>query len=99
MSYFGEPLVKDYADCERMFSTCRDPKKGKPIRTWCRLFKNQDVYELKYTSWGGKTTPSCHLTVTVGKVCMLLYLLLCTMLYPYLLNVWVRVGIVSHTLV
>ena len=57
MSYFGEPLVKDYADCERMFSTCRNPKKGKPMRTWCRLFKNQDVYELKYTSWGGKTTP------------------------------------------
>ncbi len=53
-SYFGEPLLKDYADCERKFSTCRTPAKGKPIRTWCRLFKNQDVYELRYVAWQGK---------------------------------------------
>ena len=51
MSYFGEPLLKDYADCERMFSTCRNPEKGKPIRTWCRLYKEQDVYVLKYMMW------------------------------------------------
>ena len=51
MSYFGEPLLKDYADCERMFSTCRYPEKGKPIRTWCRLYKEQDVYVLKYMMW------------------------------------------------
>ena len=51
MSYFGEPLVKDYADCERMFSTCRNPEKGKPMRSWCRLFKNQDVYEVCYVPW------------------------------------------------
>ena len=57
MSYYGKPLLEDYADCEHTFSTCRNPEKGKPMRTWCRLFKNQDVYELKYTSWGGKTTP------------------------------------------
>jgi len=57
MSYFGQPLLKDYADCERTFSTCRTPAKGKPIRSWCRLFKNQDVYELKYISWGGETIP------------------------------------------
>lgn len=62
MSYFGKPLLKDYADCERMFSTCRTPAKGKPIRTWCRLFKNEygtygDVYELKYISYGNRTTP------------------------------------------
>lgn len=51
MSYFGQPLVKDYADCERMFSTCRNPEKGKPMRSWCRLFKNQDVYEVCYVPW------------------------------------------------
>ena len=51
MSYFGQPLLKDYADCERRFSTVRHPEKGKPIRTWCRLYKNQDVYELKYVAW------------------------------------------------
>ena len=51
MSYFGKPLLQDYADCERMFSTCRNPEKGKPIRTWCRLFKNQDVYEVCYVPW------------------------------------------------
>lgn len=50
-SYFGDPLIKDYADCERMFSTCRNPKKGKPVRTWCRLYKEQDVYVLKYMMW------------------------------------------------
>jgi len=57
MSYFNKPILEDYADCKRVFSTCRTPAKGKPIRQWCRLFKNQDVYELKYMSWGGETTP------------------------------------------
>lgn len=52
--YFNEPILIDYADCERTFSTCRHPAKGKPIRTWCRLFKNQDVYELRYSTWNGE---------------------------------------------
>ena len=26
-SYFGQPLLKDYADCERMFSTARHPER------------------------------------------------------------------------
>ena len=51
-SYFSKPLLEDYADCERMFSTCRTPARGKPIRTWCRLYKEDDVYVLKYMMWG-----------------------------------------------
>lgn len=50
-SYFGEPLLRDYKDCEVHFSTCRNPAKGKPMRSWCRLFKNQDVYEVCYVPW------------------------------------------------
>ena len=53
-SYFGKPLIEDYAECERRFSTARHPEKGKPIRQWCRLYKNQDVYELRYVAWRGE---------------------------------------------
>lgn len=54
--YFEKPILENYAECERMFSNVRTPAKGKPIRTWCRLFKNQEVYELKYLAWRGDCT-------------------------------------------
>ena len=66
-SYFGDPLIKDYADCERMFSTCRNPEKGKPIRTWCRLYKEQDVYVLKYMMWVFRQSDSEQNTVPIAE--------------------------------
>jgi hypothetical protein len=53
MRYFEAPILENYADCERMFSTVRTPTKGKPIRQWCRLFKHGDVFQLKYQEWRG----------------------------------------------
>jgi len=46
---FCNPTIKSYADCEKLWGTCRNKKKGKPIKGWCRLFKVGDVYELKYS--------------------------------------------------
>lgn len=66
-SYFGEPLLQDYADCERMFSTCRNPEKGKPIRTWCRLYKEQDVYVLKYMIWVFRQQDKDQNTVPIAE--------------------------------
>lgn len=51
MSYFNKPILEDYADCQRMFSNVRTPAKGKPIRTWCRLYKDEDVYSLRWQNW------------------------------------------------
>jgi len=45
---YCNPTIKSYADCERLWGTCRNKQKGKPIKGWCRLFKVDDVYELRY---------------------------------------------------
>ena len=48
-----KPMLETWDDCNRMFATCRTPIKGKPIRSWCRLFKNGTLYELKYNYYNG----------------------------------------------
>ena len=47
------PVLETWDDCNRKFSTTRSPEKGKPIRNWCRLFKNGQVFELKYNYYNG----------------------------------------------
>ena len=37
-----EPMIKDYLSTAELFAKCRKPEKGKPIRTFMRLFKSDD---------------------------------------------------------
>jgi len=43
--------LRDYASAEVAFSKARSPAKGRPIRSWCRLFKRGDHYEVSAYSW------------------------------------------------
>lgn len=47
------PKFKTYADFASDFTRCRSPEKGRPIKGWCRLFKEGDEYVVKQRSWRG----------------------------------------------
>jgi len=42
--YYSNSDIRTYADAEKLFKTARTPSKGKPIRTFGRIFKNGDDY-------------------------------------------------------
>lgn len=52
-SFMYRPMLYNWDDCNRKFATCRTPAKGKPIRSWCRLFKVGRVYQLRYAYYNG----------------------------------------------
>lgn len=45
MPYKNKTFFRTYQDLEQLFSKCRNPNKGKPLSTWCRLFRvGNDFY-------------------------------------------------------
>lgn len=40
--WWDKAVIRSYADTEAHFKTCRSPAKGKPLRSWARIFRNED---------------------------------------------------------
>lgn len=48
MGYWYEAtMLRSYKDAQRLFSNCRRPHMGKPVKRWCRLFKEGNTYVLR----------------------------------------------------
>jgi len=47
-SWYNQPTLRTYDDAAKLFATARFPDNGKPFKSWCRLFKNGDAYEIKH---------------------------------------------------
>jgi len=47
--------IKSYADAARIYSNVRFPENGKPLKRWCRMFKEGDDYVVKLVGWHGKS--------------------------------------------
>lgn len=66
-----EPMIKDYLSTAELFAKCRKPEKGKPIRTFMRLFKLDDgtfVFRMTYDNVDVCTlTPDNVLTFVITK--------------------------------
>jgi hypothetical protein len=44
MFYKNQIAIRDYEDIARLFATCRDPKKGKPLSKWGRIHREGNDY-------------------------------------------------------
>jgi len=48
---------KTYTDFAADYSHCRNAEKGRPIKAWCRLFKEGNDYVVKQRTWRGADIP------------------------------------------
>lgn len=48
--FYEGALLKTYPQVAEWFTKCRDPEKGRPVRSWGRLYKVGDTYELRMGS-------------------------------------------------
>lgn len=66
MPYKNKTFIRNYADCARLYNTCRDPKKGKPLSNWGRIFKrDQDFYITCHGLEIGKISPDDTFEFTI----------------------------------
>jgi len=41
---FNDSQIHSYEGVKKYFATCRNPEKGKPLKSWARIFKRDDDY-------------------------------------------------------
>jgi hypothetical protein len=46
-----DPKFRYYRDCEKHFANVRTPSKGKPLKGWCRLFKEGEDFVVRLQRW------------------------------------------------
>lgn len=52
MGIYHRAKIRSYQDAQQLFSTARNPAKGKPINSWSRLYcEDNDVYVLRHTQF------------------------------------------------
>jgi len=45
--WYNQAEIKSYDDAKALFKRARKPAEGKPVKSWTRLFKNGDCFELR----------------------------------------------------
>jgi len=57
MTLFERAILPSYEHFAADYTKCRNKEKGRPIKGWCRLFKEGDDYVVKVNTYGGSGDP------------------------------------------